>query len=689
MAILDSGIKNASISTLIPIGLIGVILMFFMPIPTFLLDTFQAFNITIAITIFLLSMYIKEPLDFSVFPSVLLVTTLYRLALNMSSTKLILLQGLNFNGKLIKTFGDFVVGGNYVIGIIVFVILVVINFIVITKGSERVAEVGARFTLDAMPGKQMSIDADYNAGIISEEEAKERRKKIQMESDFYGSMDGASKFVKGDAIAGIIITIVNILGGFLVGILRGEGLAEAASTYTILTIGDGLVSQIPALLISVATGMVVTRSASESDFGTDIIEQFFQEPKILYLISGALFILGVIPGMPKLSFFSLSIFLGGLGYILTKSIKEAEAKSEEEEIENVSNTEENQIEEVKNLLKVDPMELELGYSLIPIVDKEQGGDLLERITMIRKQLAMELGIMIPYMRIKDNMQLNPNEYNIKIKSSVVAVGDIMIGSYLAMNPGNIEEEIVGVPTIEPAFKLPAIWINEEQREKAELLGYTVVDPTSVLATHITETIKRHAADILDREAVKELIDNIKDEYNVIVEEVYPKKFDLGEIQTVLQNLLNEGISIRNLPLILEAMADASKLTQNIETLSEYVRIGLARQICNEFKGPDGKLRVLTLSPETEEFLKNNLQETELGNYISLDPVSNNKLLSSISEENNKCVMSGYPTVILVAPEIRKPLRGLIERDFKGIAIISYNEIIADIELEAIGMVSVE
>ncbi|MBZ4682582.1 MAG: flagellar biosynthesis protein FlhA [Fusobacteriaceae bacterium] len=689
MAVLDGGIKNTSISTLIPIGLIGVILMFFMPIPTFLLDTFQAFNITIAITIFLLSMYIKEPLDFSVFPSVLLVTTLYRLALNMSSTKLILLQGLNFNGKLIRTFGDFVVGGNYVIGIIVFVILVVINFIVITKGSERVAEVGARFTLDAMPGKQMSIDADYNAGIISEEEAKERRKKIQMESDFYGSMDGASKFVKGDAIAGIIITIVNILGGFLVGILRGEGLADAASTYTILTIGDGLVSQIPALLISVATGMVVTRSASESDFGTDIIEQFFQEPKILYLISGALFILGIIPGMPKLSFFSLSIFLGVLGYILTKSIKEAEAKLTEEEIENVSNTEGNQIEEVKSLLKVDPMELELGYSLIPIVDKEQGGDLLERITMIRKQLAMELGIMVPYMRIKDNMQLNPNEYNIKIKSSVVAIGDIMIGSYLAMNPGNIEEEIVGVPTVEPAFKLPAIWISEDQREKAELLGYTVVDPTSVLATHITETIKRHAADILDREGVKELIDNIKDEYSVIVDEVYPKKFDLGEIQTVLQNLLNEGISIRNLPLILEAMADASKLTQNIETLSEYVRIGLARQICNEFKGPDGKLRVLTLSPETEEFLKNNLQETELGNYISLDPVSNNKLLTSVSEENNKCIMSGYPAVILVAPEIRKPLRGLLERDFKGIAIISYNEIIADIELEAIGMVNIE
>jgi flagellar biosynthesis protein FlhA len=405
-------------------------------------------------------------------------------------------------------------------------------------------------------------------------------------------------------------------------------------------------------------------------------------------VSGALFVMGIIPGMPKLSFFFLSIFLGTLGYIMTKGIKDAEARMEEEEIETDVNNEESKAEEVRDLLKIDPMELELGYSLIPIVDKDQGGDLLERITMIRKQLAMELGIMVPYMRIRDNMQLNPNEYNIKIKSSKVAFGDIMIGSYLAMNPGHVEEEIVGIPTVEPAFNLPAIWISEDQRERAELLGYTVVDPTSVLATHITETIKKYAADILDREMVKELIDNVKDEYAVIVEEVYPKKFDLGEIQTVLQNLLSEHISVRNLPLILEAMADASKLTQNVETLSEYVRIGLSRQLCNSLQGHDGKLRVVTLAPELEEALKSNLQETEIGNYLALDPMTNNRLIMSISDESNKCTMSGFPTVLLVAPEIRKPLRGLLERDLRGVNVLSYNEIIAEIELEAVGMVSI-
>lgn len=676
-------------SIMVPILVIGVVLMFFIPLPIFLLDSFQALNITLGVTILLISMYVNKPLEFSIFPSILLVTTLFRLALNMSSTKLILLKGIAFDGKVIKTFGDFVVGGNYVIGIIVFVILVVMQFLVITKGSERVAEVSARFTLDAMPGKQMSIDADYNAGLINEDEARSRRKQVQEEADFYGSMDGASKFVKGDAIAGIIITIVNIIGGLTVGLLRGEGLVEAAQTYVTLTIGDGLVSQIPALLISVATGMIVTKSATEADFGTDVIAQFFKEPKILYIVSGTLLVMGLIPGMPKIPFFLLSSSLGFLGYTMAKNIKLFNEEMEEvEEVEELTDEERNS-QEVKDLLKVDPMELELGYSLIPLVDKDQGGDLLERITMIRKQIAMELGIIVPYMRIRDNMQLNPNEYAIKIKNSKVAQGDLMVGSYLAMNPGGVTEEIAGIPTVEPAFNLPAIWISEDQRERAELLGYTVVDPTSVLATHITETIKKHSADILDREVVKELIDNIKSDYEVVVDEVYPKKFDLGELQTVLQNLLLEGVSIRNLPLILEAIADASKLTQNLETLSEYVRSGIARQLCNSLQGYDNKLRVLTLNPSLEEYFRENLQETDLGNYIALDPNINNSFVYAVNEESKKCTSMGYPTIILAAPELRKPIRRILERDLRGVSVLSYNEIIADIELEAVGMVSVD
>ena len=684
-----SVLKNKNISVIIPILVIGIVLLFFIPIPTFMLDSFQAINITMGVTILLISMYVKEPLNFSIFPSVLLVTTLFRLAVNMASTKLILLKGLSFDGKLIRTFGDFVVGGNYLIGIIVFIILVVMQFLVITKGSERVAEVGARFTLDAMPGKQMSIDADYNAGLITEDEARSRRRKVQEEADFYGSMDGASKFVKGDAIAGIIIVIVNIIGGLIVGLLRGEALIEAAQTYVILTIGDGLVAQIPALLISVATGMIVTKSGTEEDFGTDFINQFFQEPKVLYIVSGTILLMGLIPGMPKIPFFLLSVGLGSLGYIVAKSIQEISTELNTENIEEDESSEDRNSREVKDLLRIDPMELELGYSLIPLVDKEQGGDLLERITMIRKQIAMELGIIVPYMRIRDNMQLNPNEYSIKIKNSRVTKGDLMVGSYLAMNPGNVMEEIAGIPTVEPAFNLPAIWISEDQRERGELLGYTVVDPTSVLATHITETIKKYAPDILDREIVKELIENIKKDYSVIVEEVYPKKFDLGEIQTVMQNLLSEGVSIRNLPLILEAIADAAKLTTNLETLSEYVRSGIARQISNSLQGFDGKLRVLTLNPELEENLRGALQETDLGNYLALNPDLNNSFIYAVNEENRKCIGMGYPAILLVAPELRKPIRRILERDLRGVTVLSYNEIVADIELEAVGMVSVD
>ncbi|OQY10764.1 MAG: flagellar biosynthesis protein FlhA [Fusobacteriia bacterium 4572_132] len=682
--------KSSRIGIIVPIGLVGIVLMFFMTLPTFLLDTFQALNITIGLTIFLLSMYIKETLDFSIFPTLLLVTTLFRLALNIASTKLILLKGLSFNGKLVRAFGDFVAGGNYIVGVILFLIIVIIQFLVIIKGSERVAEVAARFTLDAMPGKQMSIDADYNAGLITETEAKEKRQKIQREADFYGAMDGASKFVKGDAVAGIIITVINIIGGLLIGVVtRGEPLVDAATTYTILTIGDGLSGQIPALLISLATGMVVTRTTSEADFGTDLIKQFLQEPGVLYIVAGAIFIIGLLPGMPKLSFFSLTIALIVMATTMRNNVKKLEEEKEMENQEEEVTQNVNSAEEVKELLKVDQMELEMGYSLIPLVDETQGGDLLERITMIRKQIATELGIIIPPIRIRDNMQLNPNEYILKIRGSEITKGELMITNFLAMNPGGVEEEITGIPTVEPAFGLPALWISEEKREKAEMLGYTVVDPTSVLATHITETIKKYAPEILGRELVKELIENIKEDYAVVVEEVYPKSLDLGEIQTILQSLLSENVSIRNLPLILEVLADASKLTKNIEMLVEYVRSGLARQLCNEFRNDEKQLRVLTLNPNIEEVLKTNIEESDLGNYINLPPDLNNKLILAINEEVKRISGLGYQPIILVPPEIRKPLRRILERDLKHVVVLSYGEITSEVELEAVGMVNVD
>lgn len=686
----DNKISSGIGGVFIPIAVIGIVLMFFIPLPTFLLDTFQALNITISIMILLLSMNTKEPLDFSIFPALLLVTTLFRLALNMSAAKLILLEGPSFGGHLIKAFGEFVVGGNYVVGIIIFLILVVIQFIVITKGAERVAEVAARFTLDAMPGKQMSIDADYNAGLITEDEAKLRRKKVSQEADFYGAMDGASKFVKGDAIAGIIITIINIVGGLIIGVMRGEPLSEAASTYTILTIGDGLSAQIPALLISVATGMIVTRSASNSNFGSDLIRQFFQEPKLLYLVSGTAFFMGLMPGMPKISFFTISAMFGTLGYMMNKKIAEnIIVEKEMAEERPAAPPKADPKEEVKELLIVEQMELEIGYSLIPLVDTERGGDLLERITMIRKQVAIELGIIVPPIRIRDNMQLNPNEYLIKIRGSEVARGELMLGSYLAMDPGGAQEQLNGIPTVEPAFGLPAVWINEELRERAELAGYTVVDPTSVLATHLTETIKKHSPEILSREIVKELIENIKKDYSVIVDEVYPKKLDLGDIQTILQNLLNETISIRNLPLILEVIADASKINKNPEILAEYVRAGLSRQICNTLQSKDKKIRVITIHPELETVLKKHLQESDFGSYIILPPELNMKFVYNVNEEAKKSRNYGYHPILLVTPEIRKAVRRILEKDLRMVAVISYNEIIPDADLEAVGMVRVE
>ena len=504
-------------------------------------------------------------------------------------------------------------------------------------------------------------------------------------------MDGASKFVKGDAIAGIIIVIINIVGGLIIGIMRGEPIQEAAETYIILTIGDGLSAQIPALLISIATGMIVTRSASTSNFGSDLLNQFLQEPGILYIVSGALTVIALIPGMPKLSFFTIAIAFGVLGYLMSKGIKEVKEKEDKKQEIQVAaqETKVDTKQEVKELLIIEQMELEIGYSLIPLVDSEKGGDLLERITMIRKQVAIELGIIVPPIRIRDNMQLNPNEYVIKIRGSEVVRGELMIGSYLAMDPGGAQEQIAGIPTVEPAFGLPAVWIAEEKRERAELVGYTVVDPTSVLATHLTETIKKFAPEILGREIVKELIENIKKDYSVIVEEVYPKKLDLGDIQTVLQNLLNEGVSIRNLPLILEVIADACKINKNPEVLAEYVRSGLSRQICNSLQGSDKKIRVFTLHPEMELLLKQNMQDSEFGFYIVLPPDVNMKFMYNVNEAVKKSRKFGHQPIMLVTPEIRKGVRRLLEKDMKMVTVLSYNEVVPEAELEAIGMVGIE
>ncbi|HOE57766.1 MAG TPA: flagellar biosynthesis protein FlhA, partial [Bacillota bacterium] len=593
-------------SDIIAIAIIAIIMLIVIPVPTSLVDILITMNISLSLVIFLLSMYIKEPLQFSIFPTILLITTLFRLSLNFSTTRLIL--GKGYAGKVVNAFGNFVTGSNAVVGFIMFLILVVVQFIVITKGSERVAEVSARFTLDAMPGKQMAIDADLNSGLINELEAKERRKKIQKEADFYGAMDGASKFVKGDAIAGVIITLINITAGFAIGMLQMDlSFTEALSKFTILTIGDGLVSQIPALLISIAAGMVVTRAASESDLGTDIITQLLSEPKVLYIAAGALLVLAF-TGLPPIPNIILSFFLAFMGYSLHRTIKstqkEEEIKAQDIEVEEIRKP-----ENVMTLLQVDPIELEFGYGIIPLADMNQGGDLLDRVVMIRRQCALELGLIVPVIRLRDNIQLKPNDYIIKIKGVEVASGELMFDNYLAMNPGTADGELDGIKTTEPAFGLPAVWINESQKERAEMMGYTVVDPPSVIATHLTEIIKNHAHELLGRQDVQRLVDNIKESYPALVEDVLPKMLSIGDIQKVLANLLKEGISIRDMVTIMETLADYAPVTKDSDMLTEYVRQSMRRSITRRFI-TDMQVKVVTLDAILEQTIMDSLQQTE-------------------------------------------------------------------------------
>ena len=670
---------------LIAVAIVTIVIMMIIPLPTIILDVLICLNITIALLVVMSAIYNVEALDLSVFPSLLLITTLFRLALNISSTRLILLNG--YAGEVITAFGNFVVGGNAVVGFIVFVILVIVNFIVITKGSERVAEVSARFTLDAMPGKQMAIDADLNQGAITDAEAKRRREKVQRESDFFGAMDGASKFVKGDAIAAIVIMIINIGGGFVIGMLqRDMDAAQALQTYTLLTVGEGLVAQIPALLISTATGIIVTRSAAEGNLGGDLVKQLFRNARIFMILTGVLLFLAVMPGLPGVPFTALAAVCGLIAWNLQRG-QAVEQEVQQVEQKAKAKKEATTPENIVSLLQVDPMELEIGYSLIPLVDTGQGGDLLDRIVMIRRQCALELGLVVPTIRIRDNIQIKPNAYIIKLKGIEIARGELMLDHYLAMNSGTVFEEVPGIETTEPAFGLPALWISENEREQAELNGYTVVDAVSVLATHLTEIIKQHAAEILGRQETQNLLDNLQKSNGALVDEVVPNLLSVGEIQKVLANLLSERISIRDMSTILEVLADYGTVTKDTDILTEYVRHAMARHITQQ-NVQNGVLPCITLDPAIENKIAGSVQRTEHGSYVSLDPESMQKLLLALEEELKKLTNQGYQPIVLTSPTVRPYFRNLVERSIPGLIVLSHAEIEQNVEIQILGVVRI-
>lgn len=669
------------------LSVILIVAMLIIPFPTWLLSILIIINISLALLVLLTTMNMSEPLQFSIFPSLLLLLTLFRLGLNVSTTRSILSTG--DAGGVVHTFGTFVVGGNVIVGLVVFLILVIIQFIVITKGAERVSEVAARFTLDAMPGKQMSIDADLNAGMISEQEARERREKVSREADFYGAMDGASKFVKGDAIAGIIIVLINLIFGIVIGMLQqGMSIQDAATHFSLLSVGDGIVSQIPALLISTATGIVVTRAASDGNLGQDITKQLFAFPKMLYVTAGTIFLLGLFTPISDI----LTIPVAGLltlgAYRFTR-IPEPD-ESQLQELEEVIETDEMKSpESVVSLLNIDPIEFEFGYGLIPLADANQGGDLLDRIVMIRRQLAIELGLVIPVVRIRDNIQLQPNEYRLKIKGNEMARGELLLDHYLAMSPGVEDDSIEGIDTVEPSFGLPAKWITEEMKERAEIFGYTVVDPPSVVSTHVTEVIRANAHELLGRQETKQLIDHLKESYPILVEEVTPNPLSVGEVQKVLAKLLKENVSIRNLPIIFETLADFGKMSTDTDLLTEYVRQALARQITNQFSSQNDSLKVVTLSGKVEKLVADAIQHTEHGNYLSLDPNNSQNILESIAQSVEQLSLMNQTPIVLCSPSVRMYVRQLTERYFPQIPILSYNELEANVEVQSVGVVNIE
>jgi flagellar biosynthesis protein FlhA len=660
-----------------------ILVMMIVPLHPAFLDVLVAMNMTFSLGVLLVTMYITEPLQFSVFPSLLLLTTLFRLSLSVSATKLILLRG--YAGSVIQAFGGFVVGGNYVVGLIVFLILVIIQFVVITNGAGRVAEVAARFTLDAMPGKQMSIDADLNAGMITEDEARRRRLKIQQEADFYGAMDGSSKFVRGDAIAGMIIIVINIVGGIIVGIVQlGLGAGDAFQRFALLTVGSGLVSQIPALLVSTATGIVVTRAASESDLGRDFTTQMLAQPRALAIAAGLLLMLGLMPGLPKAPFLVLAAATGVLAYTVSKSARQAEQAAA---IPDAALPGAAEPEDVMSLLRVEPMELNFGYALIPLVDVEQGGDLKERVAAVRRQIALELGIIVPSVRIRDSIQGRSNEYIVKIRGVEVDRGEVISDSYMAMNPGTATGELDGIQTREPAFGLPAVWVSAQRRAEAEMMGYTVVDPASVIATHLSEIIKANASELLSRQDTRNLIDNVKKNAPAVVEDLVPALMSVGEVQRVLQNLVRERISIRDLVTILEALGDAARTYKDIDALTEYVRSRMGRSICSQYAGPDG-MAVITLEPSLEQILMDSLDATEHGAYLAPEPTVYRALITSLVSESEHMAAAGQQPIVITSTSLRPHFRRLVERSIPQLVVLSYNEIVPEVKVNAVGMVSI-
>jgi len=671
-------------------GVLVIMALLLIPLPPFMLDVLLAVNISISVLILLISLYLRTPLEFSSFPTILLLTTLFRLGLNVASTRLIL--GEAYAGHIIQAFGTFVIQGNYVVGVIIFIILVIINFVVIIKGSSRIAEVTARFTLDALPGKQMSIDAELNAGYIDEESAKKKRENLSKEADFFGSMDGASKFIRGDAIAGIIISVANILAGFVIGMVQmGMGFAQALSTYTILTIGDGLVSQIPALLISVSAGLVVTRSASANQLDMELGRQFGSKPKPLFIVAAVLLVISFLPGFPFFPFFLLAAILSGLGYLRLQAIKKEKVEVEKEaqviKPEEIKPTE----QPIEEVLKVEPIELELGYNLIQLVDEKQGGDLFKRITNIRKQLAQELGILLPPVRVRDNLQLDPEEYVVKIRNIEIARNKIYPNRLLAMNPGTAEGKLDGLQVTEPIFGLPATWIQYSQRESAELRGFTVVEASTVLNTHLTELLKRNADKLLTRQDVKKLIDNLESTNKVLIDEITQENLPLATIQKVLQNLLIEGIPIRDLPLILESLLDYYKVTKNTDVLTEYVRHNLSETIKKLYQDDNGVIHVIAIDPEIEDAMTQSLQSSSnlaLTTTLGLPPAIINNIQKSLSNAIDELSILGYMPVVICSAQVRPYFFRMIHAQFPMVNVISYTELPADTEIEVHSRVAI-
>jgi flagellar biosynthesis protein FlhA len=683
-AVTIGSVKNNS-DVYLAIAVVGVLMLMMIPLPSFLLDILLATNITVSLAVLLISLYILQPLEFSVFPSLLLITTLFRLGLNVASTRLILMhggEGADAAGAVIKAFGQFVVGGNYVVGAVMFLILVIINFVVITKGAGRVAEVAARFTLDAMPGKQMAIDADLSSGLINETDAKNRRLKLGREADFYGSMDGASKFVRGDAIAGILIMLVNIIGGFIIGVWQqGMTLVDALSNYTLLTVGEGLVAQIPAIIISTAAAMIVTRSADEKNFGHELSGQLFAFPKAFYIASGVMFFLGIIPGLPHFAFFLLS---GGT-FLLARMAAE-QAKVMDEEYAEITAPEES-VEQVGSIRPLDSLELEVGYSLVPLVDASQEGELLERIRSIRKQFAQKMGFVVPPIHIHDNLQLRPNEYAIMIRGAKIGGGELS-GQFLAMDVGMTTGALEGTRTSEPVFGLPSIWIKSQDRERAQQQGYTVVDNTTIMATHISEVIKKHAHELIGRQEVQQLLDNLSASFPKVVEELVPGLLNLGTVLRVIKNLLKENVSIRDLRTILETLADYASVTKDPDILTEFVRQALGRYIVEQFKRDDDVLFLITLDREIEEIVAEAVQHTDQGSYLAIEPATAQQIVNSIRSLQDKFDQSGTSPVLIASPNIRRHVKYLTERFVTNLAVLSHNEIPPHIKIQSLGVVTI-